>query len=53
VDGKLCVAGGQNDVDGALSSVECFDPSTGQWSAAAAMTTARVCFCMASLECPE
>jgi N-acetylneuraminic acid mutarotase len=41
VDGKLYAAGGRNDDDGTLSSVECFDPSTGQWSAVAAMSTVR------------
>ena len=41
VDGKLYAAGGKNDVDGTLSSVECFDPSTGQWSAITPLSTVR------------
>ena len=41
VDGKLYVVGGKDGTGTKLSSVECFDPSTGQWSALAAMSTAR------------
>ena len=33
--------GGVDATDTALSSVECFDPSTGVWSAVAATSTAR------------
>ena len=40
MDGKLYTVGGRNDVDGSLRSVECFDPSTGQWSAVTDMSTA-------------
>jgi kelch-like protein 2/3 len=41
VDGKLYVVGGRDATNTILSSVECFDPSTGQWSAVAPMNTAR------------
>ena len=32
VDGKMYVVGGKNNTGTTLSSVEGFDPSTGQWS---------------------
>ena len=41
VDGKLYAVGGYDATNTALSSVESFDPSTGQWSAVAPMSTAR------------
>jgi hypothetical protein len=52
VDGKLYAAGGKNDVDGTLSSAECFNPSTGQWGAVADMNISRFSFSMVALECP-
>ena len=51
-DGNTYAVGGEND-DGDASSVECFDPSAGQWSAVAAMDTARGEFAVASITCPE
>jgi len=52
VEGKLYAMGG-DDADGdTLSSVECFDPLTNQWSAVADMSTARARFGAAALECP-
>ena len=51
LDGKMYAVGGNND---SLSSMECFDPSTGVWSAvAAAMDIARSYVAVAALECPE
>ena len=50
VDGKLYAAGGVNDTSTAVSSVECFDPSTEQWSGVAAMGTARVAHCVAVVD---
>ena len=52
---KIFAVGGVDVVANThLSSIECFDPSTGQWSAvAASMSTARVSFAVASIECPE
>jgi hypothetical protein len=41
VDGKLYVVGGVDGTNTRLSSVECFDPSTGEWSVVAPMSTAR------------
>ena len=45
MDGKLYTVGGWDDDAGdegmALRSVECFDPSTGQWSAVAPMNSVR------------
>ena len=53
VDGKLYAVGGQDD-GSILSSVEIFDPSTGQWSAVAAtMSTGRKSLAVAAMECPE
>ena len=39
--GKMYAGGGADATDTMLSSVECFNPSTGQWSVVAAMNTAR------------
>ena len=52
VHGKLYVMGGKDADNVALSSVECFDPLTNQWSAVADMGTARIRFGAAALECP-
>ena len=52
VDGKLYAVGGFDGTN-RLSSVECFDPSTGQWSGVAAMSTARSYFGAAVVECLE
>jgi N-acetylneuraminic acid mutarotase len=53
VDGKLYVVGGMDDTRTALSSVECFDPSTGQWSMMAwEMSTARAYLRGVAMECP-
>jgi hypothetical protein len=42
IDGRLIVAGGQvADGNNILSSAEQYDPSTGQWTALASMSTAR------------
>ena len=41
VDGKMYALGGQDNDGSTLSSVECFDVSTGVWSAVAPMSTAR------------
>jgi hypothetical protein len=38
---KIFAVGGKDDTNTKLSSVECFDPSTGQWNAVAAMSTVR------------
>ena len=40
LDGAIYVMGGRNDY-GSLSSVECFDPETQQWSEAPQLSTAR------------
>jgi N-acetylneuraminic acid mutarotase len=41
VDGKLYVVGGVDDTNTTLSSVECFDLSTGVWSGVAPISTER------------
>ena len=51
LDGKMYTVGGDDST--LLSSVECFDSLTGQWSAVAAMNTAREYVAVAALECPE
>jgi N-acetylneuraminic acid mutarotase len=55
VDGKLYAVGGLDGTEtdfSALSSVECFDPSTGVWSAVAAISTARSNLAAVAIECP-
>ena len=53
VDGKLCVVGGADNAGTTVSSVECFDPSTGQWSIMAwDMGTARAYLGGVAMECP-
>ena len=47
--GKLLAVGGFNFQDRALSSVECFDPSTRVWSNIAALSTARSSLAVAVL----
>ena len=49
---KIFAVGGFDGTN-RLSSVECFDPSTGQWSGVAAMSTARSYFGAAVVECLE
>ena len=41
LDGKLYAAGGENDDDGALSSVERYDSALDAWEAVAPMAEAR------------
>ena len=41
LDGKFYVAGGEDENDAQLSSVEVLDPATGEWSDVAPMTTVR------------
>jgi kelch-like protein 17 (actinfilin)/kelch-like protein 20 len=41
VDGKIYAVGGYDDTETTVSSVECLDPSTEQWSPMAPMGTAR------------
>jgi hypothetical protein len=41
VDGKIYAMGGLDATNTTVSSVECFDPSTGVWSAVAPMSTTR------------
>ncbi len=45
LNGCIYVAGGCNSESRALSSVECFDPRTEQWSDAAAMNSRRSGVC--------
>ena len=53
VDGKLYAVGGGDHTHTRLSSVECFDPSTGQWSMMAwDMGTARAYLGGVAVECP-
>jgi hypothetical protein len=40
-EGKVDAVGRMDGTHAELSSVECFDPSTGQWSGVAAMSTVR------------
>jgi N-acetylneuraminic acid mutarotase len=53
VDGKLYVVGGVDGSNTIVSSVECLDPSTGQWSMMAGeMSTARAFFGGVAMDCP-
>ena len=40
-NGKVLVAGGNNDTTGTLASTELYDPATGKWTAAGTLQTAR------------
>ena len=53
VGGKLYAMGGEDGTGTILSSMESFDPSTGQWSAVADMSTARYGLAVVALECPQ
>ena len=46
LDGKLYVVGGKSDGNTCLSSVECLDPATNTWDAAAPMSMARAEFAL-------
>ena len=49
----LYAVGGKDNANNTVSSVESFDPSTGQWSAVAGvMDTARLLLAVVSVECP-
>jgi N-acetylneuraminic acid mutarotase len=41
INGKVLVAGGYNDNNGALSSAELYEPATGIWTRTGSMTSAR------------
>jgi N-acetylneuraminic acid mutarotase len=50
MDGKVYAAGGRDDDDMKLSSVECFEHDTGEWSQIAAMSIKRCYFAMAAVD---
>ena len=49
LDGKLYAAGGENDENGYLSSVERYDAATNVWEGVAPMTSARARPCVVLL----
>jgi kelch-like protein 1/4/5 len=54
VDDKLYAVGERDGSGTRLNSIECIDPSTGQWIAiAAAMDIARSFVAVVALECPQ
>ena len=52
VNGKLYAIGGYADAGTFIKSVECFDPSTGQWTAGVPMDDTRCDFAVVAMECP-
>ena len=50
VDSKLYAVGGWDDTNTFLSSVECFDPSTNEWTAVADMSSTRKWMAVVAME---